>query len=320
MSLPGWYPDPAGIPNRFRYWDGRGWSSDTTDDPAGAPAGAGGQGGSTGVGGAGTPPADKSRRRFGPVILALVALVVLVLVGVFVVRGLFDNRPIVDPGPLPSSTVSGWDDSSPTTPPETPTPTPTPSVSKPTPTPTPTEERPLQPCPEGDPRARQDHPADDRIHGGGLSFPKISGWKGLATPSAYSWAYDVAGQQKQLEPEWIASATVGALFTGAGFDEPRRSADLVMQCVITAGFYTDTAERTDLWSKAIMVDGRPGWSIRAEVRIDSPDVRADGDTVDVVIVDTGSPESLAMFVGAVSLGDDDLLATMNATIENLKAE
>ena len=130
----------------------------------------------------------------------------------------------------------------------------------------------------------------------------------------------MAGQQKQLEPNWIASAAVGALFTGDGFDEPRRSAELVMQCVITSGFYTDTAERTDLWSKAITVDGHPAWSIRAEVRIDAPDVRADGDTVEVIIVDTGSPESLAMFAGAVSLGDDDLLATMNGTIANLRVE
>lgn len=323
MSLPGWYPDPAGTPNRFRYWDGRSWSSDTTDNPASAPGGAEGHGGpAVASGGSGAPPADRARRRFGPLILALVALVVLVLVGVFVVRGLFADRPIVDPGPLPSSTVSGWDDSSPTTEPETPTPTS--SVSQPpptpTPTPTPTEEQPLQPCPEGDPGARQDHPSDGRIHGGGLSFPKISGWKGLSTASEYSWAYDVAGQQKQLEPMWIASATVGALFTGDGFDEPRRSAELVMQCVITSGFYTETAERTDLWSKAITVGGRPAWSIRAEVRIDSPDVRADGDTVEVIVVDTGSPESLAVFAGAVSLGDDDLLKTMDGTIQSLRVE
>ena len=31
MSLPGWYPDPAGTPNRFRYWDGKAWSHEVTD-------------------------------------------------------------------------------------------------------------------------------------------------------------------------------------------------------------------------------------------------------------------------------------------------
>ena len=32
-ALPGWYPDPAGVPGRFRYWDGSQWSTVTTDDP-----------------------------------------------------------------------------------------------------------------------------------------------------------------------------------------------------------------------------------------------------------------------------------------------
>ena len=31
--MPGWYPDPAGQPNRFRYWDGQQWSEVTTDNP-----------------------------------------------------------------------------------------------------------------------------------------------------------------------------------------------------------------------------------------------------------------------------------------------
>ena len=194
MSLPGWYPDPAGTPNRFRYWDGRGWSSDTTDNPAAAPVGAGGQGGSAPTsGGPGAPPADKGRRRFGPLILALVALVVLVLVGVFVVRGLFADRPIVDPGPLPSSTVSGWDDSSPTTPPETPTPTP--SVSEP---PLRPPRHRLPPRSSRCSRARRANPRLGRIIRptvastvAGCRSRRSRAGRESATPSAYTWAYDV---------------------------------------------------------------------------------------------------------------------------------
>ena len=47
------------------------------------------------------------------------------------------------------------------------------------------------------------------------------------------------------------------------------------------------------------VDGRPAWSIRAEIEVDYPDLETKGDTVEVIVVDTGSPESLAMFIGAV---------------------
>ena len=317
--MPGWYPDPAGAPNRFRYWDGQAWSHEVTDNPGAAPPGGGG--GNGGSGGDSSPRPDRDRRRLGPLILIIAFALVLVIAGVLVFRNLFGTRPVVDPGPLPTSTVSGWDDSSPTTEPETPTPTP--SVSEPTPEPTaspePTSEEPMQPCPTGQPTVRQDHPSDGRVHGGGLSFPEVSGWDSVSG-AGFSWAYDVGVQRKLLEPQWQASLAVGALFTGDGFDEPRRAAELVMQCMITSGFYDTTAERENVWSKAITVDGHPAWSIRAEVRIDDPQIEADGDTVEVIVVDTGSPESLAMFVGAVSLGDKDLLTTLDSTIKNLRVE
>ena len=37
MPSPGWYPDPAGTPGRYRYWDGQAWSETTTTDPAATP-------------------------------------------------------------------------------------------------------------------------------------------------------------------------------------------------------------------------------------------------------------------------------------------
>ncbi|WP_148616206.1 DUF2510 domain-containing protein [Nocardioides rubriscoriae] len=39
MATPGWYPDPAGRPGAFRFWDGQTWGSDTTDNPYAAAPG-----------------------------------------------------------------------------------------------------------------------------------------------------------------------------------------------------------------------------------------------------------------------------------------
>lgn len=308
MSQPGWYPDPAGTPDRYRYWDGRAWSNEVTANPAGTSPPA-------------SQPADRPRRR-GPVIAILAVIVVAVLVGVIVVRGLLNDRPIADPdpGPLPSSTVSGWDDSS-----ATPTPTPEPSVlpsklptASPTPNPTPSEAQPLRPCPEGMPSSRQPYPSDGRVHGGGLSFPRVSGW-GDGSGLAYRWAYDVGEQAILVEPEtWYASLVVGALFTGDGFDEPKRSADLVMQCVTTSGLYPHLSGSKQIWSKPVTVDGHSAWSIRANVLIDDPKLKAKGDVVEVIVVDTDSPEALAMFIGQVNIGDKKLLRTLDSTIKNLR--
>lgn len=39
MASPGWYPDPAGQPGAFRFWDGGAWSSELTDNPYAPPPG-----------------------------------------------------------------------------------------------------------------------------------------------------------------------------------------------------------------------------------------------------------------------------------------
>jgi hypothetical protein len=38
------------------------------------------------------------------------------------------------------------------------------------------------------------------------------------------------------------------------------------------------------------------------------------------VVDTESPESLSMFIGAVNIGDPTLAKTMDSTIRNLRVE
>ena len=252
--------------------------------------------------------------------MIVAAVLVVALVGVLVVRGLRADRSIAepDPGPLPSSTVSGWDDSSPT-PSREPSRTASEAPPRATPTPVPSE-LPLLPCAQGKPTERQHHPTDGRVHGGGLSFPRVSGW-GDASGLAYSWAYDVGEQSIQVEPpSWYANLAVGALFTGDGFDQPERAADLVLQCVITSGVYPHFTERQPVWSKPVTVDGHSGWSIRANILIDDPELKATGDTVEVIVVDTDSPESLAMFIGQVNLGDAKLRRTLDSTIKNLRVE
>src|ERR687889_433038 len=96
MPSSGWYPDPEGTPDRYRYWDGSSWSTETTDDPRRpAPAEA-------------TPP-ERSRLRIGLLFGVLTALVTILVTAVLIFR----ERPTTD-GPLPGSSVSAWYDSPPT--------------------------------------------------------------------------------------------------------------------------------------------------------------------------------------------------------------
>ncbi|MCW2811540.1 MAG: hypothetical protein JWP61_1998 [Friedmanniella sp.] len=316
MAAAGWYPDPAGTPGAYRYWDGRSWSAETTADPAGRPP--------TAPGG---PPVR--RRRALPLLIGALALVVLLVVGAVVLWPRLTDG--TTGGPVPTSSVTGGDDSSPTS---SPTPRPTgPSLLSPRPTtsPRPTSPRPTvspgspsapgtAPCPEGQPTARQDHPVDGRVHGGGLSFAEQPGFTETPQGSGLSWAYDVGAQEKRVEPHWFSLLAVGALSTVDGFEQPEQAAELVMECTATSSYYQDFTGRDDLSSAAVTVHGHPGWLLRSRITIDSPDIAATGDVVEVLVVDLGSPESLAMFWGAAPIGDAALGDQLTSVRRSLRVD
>ncbi|MBA8794443.1 hypothetical protein FHX74_002062 [Friedmanniella endophytica] len=318
MSSAGWYPDPGGRPGRYRWWDGAAWSAQTTTDPRTPPP--------TGPIGPTVPPAaaatrNDGKRRTGFIALLALGLVVLLIGGVLLVRGLTQGTGVADPEP--TSTVSGWDDSSPlptATPSASPSPTPRPSARTPTPSPTAVDPAPLESCPVGDPNARADHPNDGRVHGGGLSFSSPgSDWLDADSyTDGLSWAYDVAGIYQTTEPGWASVFAVGALHTDDGFRSPRQAAAGVMQCVSTSGYYHDVTSRKDVVSRAVTVDGRPGWELRTEVRVDNPGLSVPGDLVDVIVVDTGQSGSLGMFVGAVPIGDQARTGVLTTLVDSLR--
>jgi hypothetical protein len=303
--MPGWYPDPARAPGRFRYWDGSNWSQVTTATPSDPPPGTS----------SGTGP-GKGKRSWNRVIIVAAVVVVLAIVAIFAIRAIVGSNTIVDGGPLPTSTVSGGDDSSPSA-----TPTPTPDSPSPSPTPTPTPNSstppPMTACPVGNPEARQDHPTDGRIHGGGLSFPKQSDWTASKLKQGLTWAYDVDGQDKQIEKEWFAMFAVGALSVADGFEAPQQAAEGVMECTATSEYYEGFQSRRDVFSKPVTVAGHPGWEIRSEIRVQSSKTTLPGDVVDVLVVDLDSPESLAMFWGAVPIGDQALIRQLDTVVGNL---
>lgn len=302
MSEPGWYPDPNGTPGRFRYWDGATWSRQTASRP-------------------GPTPPRSTGRRGGMIILGAAVLVVVlgVIIVVTVRQAGLGSRAFTDQD-LPSSTDSGWDDSSPSpsptpSPSSTPSPSPSPAI---TPGPSGTSTAALTECPHGSPSTRADHPRDGRMHGGGLSFPHIDGWNDDLQSSEISWAHDVASQGRPVVPGWVTLVAVGELRESDGFTAPKQAAESVMQCLASSDWYEDAVSTTALKSQTRTVDGHRAWWIRSEIRVEHRPV--EGDTVDVIVVDTGHPGSFGLFLGDVALHHPDLLAIMDDTTRRLTVD
>ena len=291
--MEGWYPDPGGAPGHFRYWDGTTWSAVTTRNP-GAP-----------------PPAPGSTpsRRLGWLIAVGVLAVVL---AVGLVLALLRGGGTPTAGPEPSVTISvGSPVPRPPSEPAGPILTPAPSSPEPGPT--------RDFCPPGDPTFRQDYPTDQRIHGGGLSFPQQRGWR---TDTGYqlSWAYDVGAQEA---PGGSAAYAVGALSVVNGFEQAEQAAALVVACTASVTFFPGYQSRQDLVTEAITVDGETGWRIRTDIQGRDPKLGEDGAfgwILEMVVVDLDSPESLGMFWGITQNIDADGSVALEKVITQLRRD
>jgi Protein of unknown function (DUF2510) len=307
MADAGWYPDPAGAPGRYRYWDGARWSSFTTDDPrwpgsAKSPASSS----TPSEPAKAVPPPPSRRRRLG-----LMIAVLAVILGVVVASAIFvgNFRSVVN-NPLPASPASGTENSSPSrTPTSTATPSATPSAS------------PLKACPKGNPYQRARHPSDGRVYGGNLSFEAQPTFEAAVVESRFSFAYDVLQQSLSVSqnPDWIAQLAVGQLRRKDGFvRDPRNTVESLVECVIVGNMYGPyVPTRTDIRSESLSIDGRRGWLIDSEITVNRPDLQIGGDHVIFIVVRDG--RNWGFFFGAVPIGNAQLDTVLARTVRGLRA-
>ncbi|MDO4784961.1 MAG: DUF2510 domain-containing protein [Propionibacteriaceae bacterium] len=175
-------------------------------------------------------------------------------------------------------------------------------------------------CPRHDTSPHNLYPKDGWLHGGGLKVKEIPGWKHEWVPMG--WVFDMSAQtdlvRSSRSTRWFSMLGVGALHVADGFESPHVSAFQVMSCFATSRFYSGYVGRSDLLSEAVTVNGHPGWRLRSEVRVNMPefpDVK--GDWINVIVVDTGSPESLGVLIASVTIDDHARADLMEQALESL---
>ena len=290
MSMPGWYPDPAGTPGHYRYWDGSRWSAETTADPkhSAAPTGA--------------PPEPRPGRG------GLIAAIAIVLVAVLAVVWFLNRQQTSASAPEDTNTaaptVSPWNETS------TPTPKPSSTASQPAPS-----QGTLVACPAdgGDTSV----PVGGILQAGGLSADAIPGWQ--LGGFSMQWAFGTQAVTDVVYPGWFSVASVSLLSVADGFQTPRASAASVMSCFASSRYYQGFTGRQDLLSEPVTIDGHHGWRIRSEIRVSiSALPQVQGDVVDIIVVDTGSTDSLSLFLSSYTIGDTGRGSLVDQCIASLR--
>jgi hypothetical protein len=307
-GAPGWYPDPGGQPDRYRYWDGASWSAETTGDPhRTAPETM-------------TQAPLASRPHAVRWLILITVLAVVVAAGSLAFR--FHNRqseqPVLFPTPstsAPSPTRNDRDDS-----PSGLTSHPGPNTPDANRTPRPTSAAPRAiGCPEGAPDARSPHPSDGRVHGGNLSFPRVDSFVPEAPENRLTFAYDVVQQVRtvSLDPPWIAQLGLGRLLADGYPRTAQHTAELVTECIVASDLYRPyDPHRRDVDSRPITVSGTDGWLITTDLEIGVAGLPFAGDHVAVVVVPDGA--DWGVFFGAVPIGDRTLTDTLTTTVLGLR--
>lgn len=275
---PGWYPDPDGTPGRLRYYDGRSWTANVRKAPG------------------------PRRGRLAAMITGGVIVVLIIVVGVVVITrqtsGAFTDAT------LPSSSVSGWDDSSPTEEPSSAEPSGTPST------------RPVA-CDLTTPNQLPDPPRDDLVHGGPLTFKRLPvSWQSPVATRRFPYSRDAQVQTQRMREElgWEASAQVGVLTFE---DDPKgeEATSRLLQCLVTSDFYTSvdvTIAKNE--TKPVTIGGTPATRLDALLTFSHPQLKTKGSLIRIIVVDS---DPRTYYFHAVPMERDDLIAELDAATNSL---
>lgn len=286
--MTGWYPDPGGQPDRYRYWDGRSWSEETSTDPADPPPGSTAR--------SRHPAAGDHRYSSGVAFgIAALALVVVVVSTVVIIRRAADPDPLGTVGGT-SSTASGWDSS-----PVTRAGTPKADQNGPAPGAGPS-------CPSGAPAELAPHPVDNRVHGGRLSMDQVPNYSAPEPEYMLSWMSDTQGISQTTEPGWQSIFAVGELQRTADFASVRNAAHSSMDCAMHTSWYLHLTGHKTVRDEPIQIDGHQGWILIWNVYDNTPGIKVPGDQLSFVAVDDGRTDAYSMWCGMVPLGDSIRMA------------
>ncbi len=316
----GWYPDPGGVPNLYRYWDGQAWSAATSPHPQAPPPAqglvqgltqSGGRPGSSSQSPTGQNPDEQNaygkghssayadfqtaQQRKSPVgwwIAAAALLVVIIVIAVIAVRAIGGSGGIAGGGggTQPSQDVC-------------PTSSASPSAST------------------------QTDPSDGRVHGGPVSYPRLGDpWSPPEPDNRVPFGTDTE-KQYVMDQEyydgsssWVASVLVAELMAGDGFYTPEQGAQIVVRCIL-GEFYGNNPVTSDVKvNKATTIDGHDAWLVESQLSFDIEGLVAKGELLIVAVVAAGESGTAGLYYASIPDTQPELVQPARDALADLQVD
>ncbi|MFW6599713.1 DUF2510 domain-containing protein [Propionibacteriaceae bacterium Y2011] len=309
MNPPGWYPDPAGVSGRLRFWDGSTWREDTTYNPAtpfpdpGSSAPAGPPGGGTGAPGA--PGGSTSGGKIALLVGIGVVVVALVVAGIVFVPRLIGGDGPPEPPVSPGVNTPGTE--------QTPGTEPTPGgggsggggggeVGE------------LN-CAGGNGTALGTK--SETYTSTGVTITGRADWGFRFDKTQWTWLDDQAAWgtiEAGPEADMAAGVALGGLHNRNGFTEPEKASADYVECLTTYGPWNDKEyPMTEVSSEAVTIGGMQGWQRVIDITDNEggtpPETR-----VTIIVLDSGQPARFASLMGFWPKGDATAEGHVNEVI------
>ena len=143
-------------------------------------------------------------------------------------------------------------------------------------------------------------PADGRVHGGPVSYPRLgSPWGAPQGDNRVPFGSDVQSQLVGVEDnydgkgsDWVASVLVGELQAGDGFFTPEQGSQIVVKCILGAFYGNNPVKSNVKVNEEATIDGHEGWLVESHLTFDIAGLKTKGELLIVAIVSAGNRSGL----------------------------
>jgi len=143
-------------------------------------------------------------------------------------------------------------------------------------------------------------PADGRVHGGPVSYPRLgSPWGAPQGDNRVPFGSDVQSQLVGVEDnydgkgsDWVASVLVGDLQAGDGFFTPEQGSQIVVKCILGAFYGNNPVKSNVKVNEKATIDGHEGWLVESHLTFDIAGLKTKGELLIVAIVSAGNRSGL----------------------------
>lgn len=156
-----------------------------------------------------------------------------------------------------------------------------------------------------------------RMESGDVSVPTIATWNEPDRTFSLNGLSGIVTQSKTITSGWQSDSVVG-LASRSDFPSAKAAARTLARCLAESSVYKSVVSVTNLSDGAVTVAGHEAYRVRTEIKVAFRDPKIAGDETDVIVIDTGNPDTYGVYIATFTIGDTETQAELDTVIADIR--